>query len=504
MEKRIRLIWAISLVSALLLILVQGYWLFNQYAYVMDTYSEELTQQILEEASKEYEIRKGNLRTSYTYMINTNSEYAGSNEGQLHNRNEMKFSFLKTGAGQDLVRLGQMSIDSIQQYVKQIAFITDSQSSNPVNPHIPDSGNIKGLKFNVNPKVSQTEILDNINLAIVNHHSPFNKEQLDSILVAKFPDLKITITDWDKNDTLYTSRWELSGSIFNPAIRISYAYSPFQNEGVYVCAELPTLPVFERMAVQLLLALGIILLLIGCLVFQIRTILKQKKVGELRQNFVNTMIHELKRPVQTLKTFVAFLGDKELRTDEQATEEVIQDSMFELDNLSAYLNKLKDMVRADNEDTPLSLVRFDLHELTDKVIRLTHIPNGKQVTFTTCFDMESPCIEADPIHLANVLSNLIENAIKYSNADVRIDIKATRKGRELWLTVSDNGIGIPIVEQDRVFAKFYRGSNLPDQNTPGLGLGLSYVKLISEAHQGRVSLESITGKGTSITLCIPQ
>lgn len=493
MEKRIRLIWAISLVSALLLILVQGYWLFNQYTYVVNTYGEELAQQILEEAAKEYEVRKGNLKASFTYMIDTNSEYAGSNNGELHNQNQMKFSFLKNGVGQDSVKLKQMPIDSIRRYVEK-------EMEKPVL----DSETGEGLRLSIDPKASQTEILNNINLAIVNHHDPFSKERLDSIMTVKFPDLKLIITDWDKNDTLYTSRWQYSGSIFSPEIRIAYAYSPFQNEGVYIYADLPTQPVFERMAIQLLLALGIILLLIGCLVFQIRTILKQKKVGELRQNFVNTMIHELKRPVQTLKTFVAFLGDKELRTDEQATEEVIQDSMFELDNLSAYLNKLKDMVRVDNENTPLSLVRFDLLELADKVIRLTHIPVNKQVTFTTRFDMESSLIEADPIHLANVLSNLIENAIKYSNADVQIEIKATRKGRELWLTVSDNGIGIPMVEQDRVFAKFYRGSNLPDQNIPGLGLGLSYVKLISEAHQGRVSLESIIGKGTSITLCIPQ
>ncbi|NDV82648.1 sensor histidine kinase KdpD [Bacteroides sp. 51] len=504
MEKRIRLIWAISLVSALLLIFVQGYWLFNQYTYVVNTYSEELAQQILEEAGKEYEIRKGDQKNSYTYMVNTNSEYTGNSSGEIHNRNQMKFSFLRADEEEDSVKFGQMSIDSIRRYIKQVASAPDSLNNNPMEDHALDSVAPESLRFFANLNFSQTEIFRNIDLAIVNHQNPFKKELLDSIIAAKFPDLQWTITDWDKNDSLYTSRWEHSGSVFKPGIRISYAYSPFQCEGAYIYAKLPTQPVFERMAVQLLLALGIILLLIGCLIFQIKTILKQKKVGELRQNFVNTMIHELKRPVQTLKTFVAFLGNKELRTDEQATEEVIQDSMFELDNLSAYLNKLKDMVRADNEDTPLSLVRFDLRELADKVIRLTHIPAGKQVTFATRFDMESPLIEADPIHLANVLSNLIENAIKYSNADVSIEIKAACKGRELWLTVSDNGIGIPLVEQDRVFAKFYRGSNLPDQNIPGLGLGLSYVKLISEAHQGRVSLESIIGKGTLITLCIPQ
>jgi two-component system phosphate regulon sensor histidine kinase PhoR len=175
-----------------------------------------------------------------------------------------------------------------------------------------------------------------------------------------------------------------------------------------------------------------------------------------------------------------------------------------LDNLSAYLNKLKDMVRADNETTLLYPVRFDLQELMEKVVRLAYIPAGKGVKISTVYEIESPWIEADPVHIANILGNLIENAVKYSGTHVDIELKAKRKGKDLWLTVTDNGIGIPFAEQDKVFTKFYRGTNLPDKNIPGIGLGLSYVKLIMEAHHGNVLLNSRTGKGTSVTLYLPQ
>ena len=93
----------------------------------------------------------------------------------------------------------------------------------------------------------------------------------------------------------------------------------------------------------------------------------------MRKSFVNTMIHELKRPVQTLKMCIAFLNNKSMRTDERAMDEVVKDSMFELDNLSAYLAKVRDMTRADYEHTPLHIRTFDLRETVDKLIR-TSLP----------------------------------------------------------------------------------------------------------------------------------
>lgn len=507
MEKRIRIVWILSLVSVLFLILVQGYWLYNQYTYVLDAYTEELGEQILQAAGQEYELRKVDVKSDYTFVVNTNSEYTKSDSEGIHENNKMGISMVRKNlsAVQDSMGIAQLTIDSLRRYAKEIANLPSDSLYNYPNALASDSINsADSLKLFFSKGFSLNELHENINRAIINYHISFQEEQLDSVLHASLPELNYSITALSKNDTITASRWERAGSIFDSRIQVYYVYSPFQQEGVCISVKLPTQPLFENMAFQLLLAFGILLLLIVCLVFQIKTILKQKKIGELRQNFVNTMIHELKRPVQTLKTFIAFLGDKEMRSDDCATEEVVQDAMFELDNLSGYLNKLKDMVRADNESTPLNLSRLNLHELTDKVIRLTHIPVNKKVTFTTDFDMESPFIEADSIHLANVLSNLIENAIKYSNASVEIEIKAMRKGNMLRITVSDNGIGIPLIEQDKVFAKFYRGNNLPDRNIPGLGLGLSYVKLIGEAHHGNVSLESIIGQGTSITLCIPQ
>ena len=111
---------------------------------------------------------------------------------------------------------------------------------------------------------------------------------------------------------------------------------------------------------------------------------------------------------------------------------------------------------------------------------------------------------ADPVHTANCLSNLIENAVKYSGNEVCISIEAFLENNRLYLKIKDNGIGIPPQEQSRVFEKFYRAQNIPDANLPGIGLGLSYVKLMVEAHNGTIRLQSQQGKGTTFIIEIPQ
>lgn len=521
MEKRIKIVWILSLISALVLIGVQGYWLFTQYQYVIDSHTEAIARTIQAVGEEELTQRKEESGGTFSYSLTSEMANDASDQSP-RKKTTMAFTSGKRKPswedstfihhGTDLLR------DSVMKVIKAMSpeelrelgnVRIDLQHENIKfqDPNEVPQGKMKQKWLNLlfSAKLPEDSVIWGMNRAMVNQTNEFRVSLMDSLLQEKSPDIHFTFSPWEPADTVMAeSAWKRTGTLFSPRITYDYAYSPFQQLGISIEAALPSLPIFHKMAAQLVLAFGLVLLLIGCLVFQIKTILKQHKVGEMRQHFVNTMIHELKRPVQTLKTFVAFLGDKEMRSDEGMTQQIVQDSMFELDNLSAYLNKLRDMIKADQEVTPLHISRFDLQELIRKVIRLTHIPAGKAVRLDTRFEMESPWVEADPIHVANILSNLIENAIKYSGEQVDITIEARRKANELVLTVSDNGIGIPSVEQDKVFAKFYRGSNMPDITLPGLGLGLSYVKLISEAHQGSVALQSRLGEGTSITLYLPQ
>ena len=523
MGKRIRTIWALSLASALLLIGVQGYWLYNQYQHVVSAYARELAEKVLKAGEEEFRFRKREVKTSYTYIINKNMEFSTDSlvknfKGKTLSLYIADSSVNESNADSLISEMNQKGINtnnlkSVSRTLNEL-IKTDEWPVAKKRIGIHDlsenvyeqdsSKRLASFSLSINPDVSDDSMHKGIDQAITNFRNPFYMELLDSVLTADIPDISYTMKHIDPQDSIMVSSWQLSENLFSPHIQVLYLYSPFEYKGVEINVTIPSPPLFKRMAVQFLLSLVLILLLTGCLILQIKTIIKQKKISEMREDFVNAMIHELKRPVQTLKTFISFLGNKDMRSDELITEQVIQDSMFELDNLSAYLKKLKDMIGADNDATSLQISCFNLQELIDKIIRLVNHPPEKDMKISASYEMESVWIEADTVHVANVVNNLIENAIKYSSQHVDIEIKAVLKERELRLTVSDNGIGIPYSEQEKVFVKYYRGSNFSDKNIPGIGLGLSYVKLIAEAHKGKVSLLSEIGKGTSITFCLPQ
>lgn len=334
---------------------------------------------------------------------------------------------------------------------------------------------------------------------------PFTLQRFDSVLAAKLPGIPFETDFCTPRDSLFVTRdtVALRGTRLHPVVEMVYPYNPFGWQQVRITLHPPLQDLLLRMGRQLLGSLALILLLAVCLLFQIKTILKQRRIDELRKSYVNTMIHELKRPVQALKMCVSFLGDKTMRTDEQAMDEVVRDSISELDNLSAYLRKLRDMTLADDEQVQLAISTFDLRPVVEKLIRLQRAPEGKQVLFETRFT-DNLMVVADPVHIANIIGNLVENAVKYSGSSVRILVECSLHGHKLILKVSDNGMGIPVSEQGKVFDKFYRGSNLSIRSLPGIGLGLSYVKLLVEAHRGTLSLTSRVGKGTAIEIILPQ
>ncbi|MDR2232982.1 MAG: HAMP domain-containing histidine kinase [Tannerella sp.] len=495
MSRHIKIIWILSLVAVLLLIGIQGYWLLNQYGYMLDNYSDEIASQVLQTGDEEFLGRKGNEQLQSRFQIKSNRDSS-----------MYRFNVI-------IGTLGPESLPDDNTLFIQRGLQTDGQNgpvilpSDIQNQHIIETTFIDSTRHFADflTNLSGDELRNAAERAVTNLSKPFDPAQFDSLLAAKLPDLHYDIVPWNENEVYdNTKRWERSGNVFAPQLTVYYSYSPLDNLGVYVKFRLPAVTVLYRMGIQLFVSIALTLLLIVALVLQVKVIIKQRKVNEIRESFVNTMVHELKRPVQTLKAFVSFLNDAGMRADTAATGQVVRDSMFELDNLTAYLNKLKDMLQADSETTSVHPVGFNLHDLVEKVIRLTHIPADKNVDISTAYEKEDLVLEADPIHIANVLSNLIENAIKYSGESVHIEIRVGTEKRKVFIAVKDDGIGIPAAEQPYVFTKFYRGHHLPDKDIPGIGLGLSYVKLIVEAHQGAVHLTGQPGEGTVVTIYLPQ
>lgn len=473
MGKQIKLVWILTIVTALLVIGGQVYWLHHQYTYTALAYMARLNDTLLVLQDKDF-----TLAVNANHIIKiVDANQAAQDSDLVKLRYSLKMNFDK-GKAESYVRFSKL-------------YDTDSLG----NLHLVDSFNVTGLSLDevMNASLRYTKFVDR----------PFDLQALDSLFISHHihaTDLQLVKLD----SFLCKGTYVVEQSCMRYRMKFVYPYNPFVRDAVTGYIDLPTNPLLKEMGWQLVGSLVLILLLIFCLIYQIRTILKQYKLDELRKGFVNTMIHELKRPVQTLKMCVAFLNNKRMRKDEQMMDEVVKDSMFELDNLSAYLVKVREMTRADDEQTLLSVRSFNLSETLEKLLRLTVIPADKHVRFETRLTPDPLWITADPVHLTNSISNLVENAIKYSGNEVCIRISASLAEGKLVIQVADNGFGISSQDQLHIFDKFYRSEQMVGRGLPGIGLGLSYVKLMVEAHGGTVDVESILGKGSVFTLEIPQ
>lgn len=508
MEQRIKIIWMLSLAAMLLIIAGQGYWLWNQYQYKNEECADDMYRRVMDAVAVNDSIRRTMPRKTFgasSVSLNTSISLSYRDQkdslnsaGRQEYRQVVKVGtvdtdeLLKASISDlmpDTVRLSRTGKDSIGVRTDRLnmQFVDSLVLSN-------EDGYSGGVDI--------VRVLDQYKLQV---DVPFTLQRFDSILQVRLDGMPFTTQLTHVRDTLYRCKEKVThlGTSLFPVLQVDYPYNPMKFEQVRVQVQILPHALLLRMGGQLLGSLLLILLLAFCLLFQIKTILRQRRIDEMRKNFVNTMIHELKRPVQTLKTCVAFLSHRELCADPQAMEEVIHDSRAGLDNLSAYLQKLRDMTRADDGQAQLTVTTFRLREAVDNLVLLQQSATDKQTSFEVRID-PSLTVRADRLHFSNIISNLLENAVKYSGDAVHIVIEAAVTDARLTLSVADNGIGIPLAEQARVFDKFYRSASLPDPAVPGIGLGLSYVKLLTEAHRGIVTLRSRPGQGTTVTVSIPQ
>ena len=477
MERRIKFIYGLTICAIATFSIVQGYWLYSRYRLSLEEYKSELYSTIIACAEEEMAIRNTlpHPPRFYGNRLRKTSEIKGDNVVETW-RYEV-FAL-------DTLQYVPKGTDAHTYLLDYIASLHDS-----IPAELP-----KGLEYFVftcdskgHEDMGTSQLVEALNRFTVDHQHPFQN---------------ITTT---KADTMvWQPSMQTDGSIWQPVMKVSYPYDIFEGQQVVVTTAISVSPVIRRMAYTLLITVLLSLFLIFCLVYQILTIRKQRHVEAIRQEFLHTMIHELKRPISTLKMCVSFMGNERMMQDGESKQKILSSSYNELDNLTSYFSKLRDITFSDSTEIPLVKSRFSLRSLMEECIGKQNVPSDKDVKMEIVAgdDLE---IRADRMHLANIVCNLLENAIKYSReaVTIRIDYQQRTDGL-LQITVADNGIGIVKADQRYVFDKFYRSESAKDQAIPGIGLGLSYVRLLVEAHGGTITFESIEGKGTTFTILIPQ
>lgn len=251
---------------------------------------------------------------------------------------------------------------------------------------------------------------------------------------------------------------------------------------------------------------GVLLIVIMFLFsFSIGTIYRQKKLGEIKNDFINNMTHELKTPIATISLACEAMNDPDMQKSQKAMSTYIGMINEENKRLGVLVENVLRTAIFEQGEMQLRINKVNTHDVIEQVIRNIEIQiRKKKGQIVKHLDASNPVIEGDHLHLTNVIYNLIDNAIKYSEISPTVEIFTRDEMNGIAIAFRDNGIGISRENQRKIFDKLYRVPTGNVHNVKGFGLGLSYVKGVVEKHNGTVDLESELKKGSTFTIHIPR
>ena len=258
----------------------------------------------------------------------------------------------------------------------------------------------------------------------------------------------------------------------------------------------------------------LMLTVIGCFSYAIHTIFRQKKLSEMKNDFINNMTHEFKTPIATVSMACEALGDPEVSRQPNILQRYLGIIREENVRLGQQVEKVLQIARLDRQKLELKPEPINIHQLIERIaekqqLQLGGRPSGDRGTINLQLNAEAPVVEADPMHLNSIISNLLDNAIKYSPQEATVNISTSDFGKSndnafLQLVVEDRGIGISRENLSKIFDKFYRVPTGNIHNVKGFGLGLAYVKFSVEAHGGSIRAESKVGQGSRFIVQLPK
>lgn len=238
--------------------------------------------------------------------------------------------------------------------------------------------------------------------------------------------------------------------------------------------------------------------------YTIRTIFRQKKISEIKNDFINNMTHELKTPISTISLACEALSDPVMSESKNRVGQFVGMIRDENKRLGVLVENVLRSAVLDRGEMELAKDQVNVHEIIDNTIKNIELQVAqKSGVIKKDFRAEKAIVKADKVHLTNVIYNLVDNAIKYSKVNPEIKITTASTDSCFTLKVSDNGIGIKKEDQKRIFDKLFRVHTGNIHDIKGFGLGLSYVKAVIERHHGTVRVSSEFGKGSTFTIQIP-
>jgi two-component system phosphate regulon sensor histidine kinase PhoR len=235
-----------------------------------------------------------------------------------------------------------------------------------------------------------------------------------------------------------------------------------------------------------------------------RNLLRQRKLADIKNEFISNITHELKTPIATVSVAIEALRNFSASLDPQKTKEYLDISANELQRLSLLVDKVLKLSMFEKKEIELKYEPLNLRQLVDEVTASMRLQFEKRKAVVTIDAEGSTAMQGDRLHLVSVLFNLLDNALKYTTEKPVIAITINETNNNLHLVIGDNGIGIPIEYHNRVFEKFFRVPHGNVHNAKGYGLGLSYVAHIVEQHKGAIKVEGVEGSGSRFIITLPK
>jgi two-component system phosphate regulon sensor histidine kinase PhoR len=261
----------------------------------------------------------------------------------------------------------------------------------------------------------------------------------------------------------------------------------------------------KQMATIIFISLVLIIIIMMIFIYIIRVIVWQRRLSEMKNDFINNMTHEIKTPISTISLACEALGEKEIKNNEVLAENYLNVINDENKRLGGIAEKILQAATIESGEFSMKKEKIDIHHVIDHVINTIGIHvEVKDGRIIKNFNAAKAVIYADRMHFTSVITNLIDNANKYTPKKPEIIISTKNVEDGVLLTIQDNGIGISKENQKKIFDKLYRVPTGNIHNVKGFGLGLSYVKAIVERHGGKVTVESELKKGSKFIVQLPQ
>ena len=264
--------------------------------------------------------------------------------------------------------------------------------------------------------------------------------------------------------------------------------------------------VYKSLQWRIATSIAFTIIILAAFYLTVRTMLRQKKLAKIKNDFINNMTHEFKTPIATISLAVDAMRNEKVIDDREKMGYFSSIIKEENQRMNRQVETILKASQLEKQEVELILKPVHVHEVIKDVVDNFALQlEDRKGKVEMALHAQNDTIEADEVHLSNLVNNLVDNALKYSKENTAPVVKLTTQsnGKKFSLKIEDNGIGMNRDTLKKIFERFYRAHTGNIHNVKGFGLGLSYVKTMVEAHDGDIKAESILGKGSTFTVDLP-